>query len=193
VRDDSGSERPRRPRWAIWILVALVGLLLACGWFRSLPFFLRSPRREETTTTLLSPDERTLALLVELPRFIDRNFDVRLRRRDGPKPVTETIFSSPDEGRPVGSERFIWSLDSEWLLLVGRHFHVKGDCRLTTGEDAYLLHSVSSGTTWTNAAQAAGYEPFGAEKLAGIDFGQPLEMHRPTPAGTSKQSSANDR
>ncbi len=192
MHDDTGPERPRRPKWAIWILVALVGLLLACGWIRSFPF-LRSPRREETTTTLLSPDERTLALLVELPGFLDRNFDVRLRRRDDPKLVTETIFSSPDEGRPVGSERFIWSLDGEWLLLVGRHFCVKGSCRLTSGEDVYLLCNVPTGTTWSNAAQAADYEPFGAEKLVGIDFGQSVKLHKPTSADTSGRSTPDDR
>lgn len=192
MHDDAGSERPGRPRWPIWILIALVGLLLAYGCFRSFPF-LRSPRHENTTTTLLSPDGRILALLVELPRFIDRNFDVRLQRIDGAKSVTETIFSSPDEGRPAGSERFIWARDSEWLLLVGRHFYVKGDDRLKTGEDVYLLHHVSTCTTWSNAAQTADYEPFGAGKLAGIDFGQSVELHDHTPADTSKRGTADDR
>ncbi len=73
--------------------------------------WLFSIRADRTTDSSLSPDDSIRARLVEVgPTWdLDRNFVIRLGflRKD----TTRTIFRSPVEGRPVGSDRFIWSGD----------------------------------------------------------------------------------
>ena len=99
--------------------------------------------------------------------------------RAGDDPNTlETIFRSPDEGRPIGSERFIWSVDGQYLLLVGRHFYVEGSVRLRTGEELYLLYHLPTRRLRCNARPAQS-DRFGFSDLAGISFVEPL-----TPAET---------
>lgn len=104
------------------------------------------------TTRLLSPDERFLAVLRETPALVDRNFRVEITRRD--TDTSDVVFTSPDEGLPTGSERFIWGSESQYVLLVGRHFHVVDGARKTErGEAWYLLCDAESGRVWSNAAQ----------------------------------------
>jgi hypothetical protein len=78
-----------------------------------------------TTLTSLSPDDKFRVIILERRLGlldIDRNFHVRLE--DVKTGRGKVIFRSPDEGRPVGSERIIWSLDSSRFVLLGRHFSV---------------------------------------------------------------------
>lgn len=126
--------------------------------------------RDRTTVTSLSPDDRVRARLVERPGWIDRNFDVILERLDdGTKTV---VFSSPDEGRPEGSERFLWSRDGTMLLLVGRHFIVRPpSMALETGETVYLLYHLPSRRTWCNSEQQARFPPIPNDLSSRVDFG----------------------
>jgi len=120
---------------------------------------------ERVTVASLSPDEGKRAWVVELPRFVDRNFDIRIE--DLETGDLETVFTSPDEGRPVGSERIVWATDSSRFLLLGRHFYVLPEGRLSTGESLYLLYDLRTGELWSNAAQQTEYPAFRQEDLTG--------------------------
>jgi hypothetical protein len=114
-------------------------------------------REWPTTTSLLSPDGRHRARLVERPRSFDRNFKVLIEDPALTPSPARTVFESPDEGRPVGSERFIWSADGNVVFLVGRHFMMDVNApELATGEAVYLMHDLRSGETWCNARHASG-------------------------------------
>jgi hypothetical protein len=130
--------------------------------------------REQVTTTRLSPDELLRAVLVEYPYpgFIDRNFQVRIEEVKG---ASRTIFRSPDEGRPTGSERFLWSRDGSRLVLLGKHFYVTEGVRLQNGEFLYLLYDFPTGRLWCNADQSRAPR-FGESELRGYDFGEPLVL-----------------
>jgi hypothetical protein len=121
------------------------------------------------TTTALSPDDKWQAVLVERGSYLDRNFDVRLGPTGGVSSSFVPIFSSPDEGRPIGSERFIWSKDSNYLLLVGRQFAVEGQTRMQTGEDLYLLYHLPTKRLLCNARQVSA-QRFSFADLAKIEF-----------------------
>lgn len=113
---------------------------------------------ESVTLKSLSPDDQWLVTLVERPRFIDRNFELRLKDESS---YTETrIFTSPDEGLHVGSERILWSPDSTQFVLLGRHFITDGRGALPNGEVLYLLYDLDSGELKCNAHQQSVYEPF---------------------------------
>jgi hypothetical protein len=118
--------------------------------------------------------------LLDRPRFIDRNFVVRVE--DCQTHDSFVIFSSPDEGMPIGSERFLWSKDSAQLLLVGKHFVVHEGAELETGESLYLLYDVASGVVWCNARQQSSFASFGLAELAGHDFGEEFGL-RSSPKG----------
>ena len=133
------------------------------------------------TTMLFSPDESMRAVLVEKRSFIDRNFEIRLEWWGSGGATSRTIiFSSPDEGRPVGTERFLWSRDSGKLLLVGKHFFTADDARLPTGEYLYFLYDVATGTKRCNASQGGLYPPFTLSDTAGIGLVEPLPRNVPT-------------
>ena len=106
------------------------------------------------TTQLLSPDDMQVAILTEENRdWMERDFrvdiaDVRSQGR-------RNVFRSPDEGVPRGSERFLWSSDSHYVLLLGRHFIVPSTAVLSSGEIIYLLVDTKSGRIWCNATQAS--------------------------------------
>lgn len=124
---------------------------------------------ERVTTALVSPDGGRVAVLVELPRMLDRNFVVRLFTiGEGPGRARD-VFESPDEGRPVGTERFLWSRDGRWLLLLGRNFSVRQDTPVVGGETLYLLCDTSLGNIRCNASQTK-IEGFGLADLEGLDF-----------------------
>jgi len=147
------------------IYAAVVALLLA-GVFAAL-------RREETTS-LLSPEQRLRAVLLDRPHFpsIDRNFVVRIEETEG---VSRKVFMSPDEPPTgIGSERFLWSKDSKRLLLVGKRFWVREGVQLESGEFLYFLYDVPSGQVWCNSDQRG--PPFGPNELAGYDFGESLTL-----------------
>jgi hypothetical protein len=91
--------------------------------------------------------------LLELTGRMDRNFEIWLERKaDGFK---TNIFRSPDEGRPIGTERIIWSRDHSQFVLVGQHFLVDDGPRIPI-ETLYLLYDIPTGKLWCNASQATG-------------------------------------
>jgi hypothetical protein len=148
-------------------LAALLGSVLTWG-FGGLV-------AERTTLTRLSPDETLRASLVEREfPSIDRNFQIRLENLV--KGETTTIFRSPDEGRPYGTERLIWSKDGKWLLLVGRHCFVKDDLFLDNGDQLYFLYQVPSGKFWLNSAERPDLPALKAEMVEGVEFTEPVTL-----------------
>ena len=97
---------------------------------------------------------------------IDRNFVLRLE--DTASGSTREIFSSPDEGRPEGSEWVIWSEDSSRFLLVGRHFFLYDHKpTLANGDVLYLMCDVKTGQVWCNSEQS-GLPHFTTADLAAV-------------------------
>lgn len=123
---------------------------------------------ERVTVVSLSPDDATRAWVVELPRFIDRNIAVKVE--DIASGKVTTVFTSPDEGRPVGSERIVWAADSSRFVLLGRHFYVLPEARLPGGESLYLLYDIRSGKLWSNAAQQTRVPAFSGGDLEGTEW-----------------------
>jgi hypothetical protein len=121
--------------------------------------------QESTTLVSLSTDDQLRVHLVERRGFmtIDRNFEVRLERLTDRSVVT--LFRSPDEGRPEGSERVVWSPDGKQFVLVGRHFFVREGVQLPTGESLYLLYDVPSGKLCCNSRQQTDYPGFGLAEV----------------------------
>ena len=156
-------------KWTLIVsfLAALLGSGLTWGYGKLMA--------EKTTITRLSPDETLRASLIE-PEWqgIDRNFQIRLE--DLVKGEKTTIFRSPDEGTPYGTERLIWSKDGKWLLLVGRHFFVKEDLFLDNGDQLYFLYQVSSGKFWLNSAERPDLPALKAETIEGIEFTEPVKL-----------------
>lgn len=119
------------------------------------------------TTWCPSPDGAKTAELFEEPDGFDRHFGVRIVFAG--KPASIAVYHSPDEGSP-GSERFIWSLDSSTVLLVGRHFSVDPDVRTSAGESVYLLFDINNRRLWSNARQRPNLPRITAELLEKIPF-----------------------
>ena len=88
----------------------------------------------QTTVTSLSPNENYRVTLVERRLDIDRNFELKLENLASH--TITTVFHSPDEGRPIGSERIVWSVDDSRFLLLGRHFYATDASQLPSGEQA---------------------------------------------------------
>jgi len=128
---------------------------------------------EQVTLTSLSPVDRVRVSLVEKPRGpVDRNFELRI---DGSGVSPKTIFESPDEGAPAGSERIIWASDSSRFVLVGRHFFVKAAARLPEGETIYLMYDIPTGRLWCNSSQQSRVPSFGLDELAGVHWQQQFQ------------------
>ena len=147
---------------AVLTAILLLGAFLGFG-VRS--FWLIDP---PTTVTSLSPDDKWRVILVERRLFIDRNFHVRLEEVETGQ--TRTIFQSPDEGRPIGSERFVWSQDASRFLLLGRHFYRCDSAALPSGEQAYLMMDLNSDQIWCNAGQQTQFPEFGTDEIAAINW-----------------------
>ena len=152
-----------------WRCSALAGLAGLVGFVGGLAVARISSDGRRITTSLLSPDERYIARLVERRVFLDRNFVVSVESRIEGKASPGVVFRSPDEGKPIGSERFVWSNDGQYVLLLGRHFFVAPEHRLPSGEYPYLLYHVKSGRIWCNARQAT-TERFGATEISALRF-----------------------
>jgi hypothetical protein len=132
---------------------------------------------ERVTLTSLSPDDRVRVSLVEKPKgLVDRNFVLRL---DGSGVPATTVFASPDEGAPPGSERIIWASDGSRFVLVGRHFFVKDAARLANGESIYLMYDIPTGRLWCNSSQQSRFPTFGMEELAGVHWQQQFQPPLP--------------
>lgn len=123
---------------------------------------------EKVTLASLSPDEMSRVQIIELPRFIDRNIAVRVEEMATGNETT--IFTSPDEGRPAGSERIVWAADSSRFVLLGRHFYALPEARLPGGESLYLLYDLRSGKLWSNAAQQTRLPAFSRGDLEGTEW-----------------------
>lgn len=112
---------------------------------------------ERVTLHSQSPDASHRVVLRELPVFLDRNFSLVLE--DARTGHTNEIFRSPDEG-PPGSERIVWSEDSNRFLLLGTNFCTRSQASLPSGEQLYLVYDTVSGRLRCNASQQDKYEPF---------------------------------
>lgn len=110
----------------------------------------------DVTAVAWSSDGSRVVRLHEIDHFLDRNFRLTLTT-DGQE---KTIFHSPDEGKPIGTERLIWSTDGKFVLLAGKHFYTRPRAQLPTGEQAYLLYAVDTGELRCNATQATQYGGF---------------------------------
>lgn len=140
------------------ILIFGAGAIIAIGVKALLP-------EERVTLVSLSPDERYRVRMVEVPAFIDRNFELRLE--DLKEGMISTIYTSPDEGRPIGSERIVWSRDSARFLLLGRRFS-SGVLLPETGElAAYLMYDVTAGEAWC-AADERQCRPLSVEAVRAV-------------------------
>ncbi len=137
------------------MLIGIAALTLSCGC-------------SKVSLSSTSPDRRFRVDVVEYDHWIDRNFGLRLHRASE-KTIT-TIFNSPDEGRPIGTERIIWSRDSSRFVLVGRHFNVPETAKLTNGEVIYLLFDIASGKLRCNSNQQTNYPSFTREDLKGTEW-----------------------
>ena len=164
----------RRWRPAIIAGVSLAGVVLMLG------LIIRWVAEERVTTCRLSPDETCRVWLVDLHiNFqLDRNFSIRLERFRQSAPRTEhtmttLLRSSADEGRPEGSERFVWSKDGTKVLLVGRHFYVRDDLMLDNGDQVYFLHDLKSGRSWINTEHDR-LPALTADLFAGAEFTEPV-------------------
>ena len=139
---------------------------------------------EQVTVASLAPDEATRVWVVELPRFIDRNFAVRVE--DLETGNLTTIFASPDEGRPVGSERIVWAADSSRFVLVGRYFYVHPEASLPSGES--LKHCEECGDEIPEARRQA---------IAGVRLcvvcQQALDEHRASQGGINRRGSKDSQ
>ncbi len=165
----------RRRDWIRALAITLVPPGVA-----SLGFLAGRHWAERTTTSRLSPDETLRASVVEPAwRGIDRNF--RIRIEDRARGTTTTIFRSPDEGDPAGTERLIWSKDGTKLLLVGRHFFVKDDLFLDDGDQAYLLYDVREGRAWLNAHELPDAPRLTAAMIDPIEFTEPIRWRGAPP------------
>jgi hypothetical protein len=154
------------------IIAFFVMGLICCG----LGWWLHSGLGERMTLSRLSPDETFRASLSERAVGFDRNFQIRIENLVTGARIT--VFRSPDEGKPYGSERLIWSKDGTKLLLVGRHFFVKEDLFLDNGDQLYFLYEVPTGRSWCNSAEDTKAAPLKSILIEGIDFTEPIRLKR---------------
>jgi hypothetical protein len=149
-------------KFAAWIVVFLFGGLIGTGVRGCTLFF------PQTTVPSMSPNDNLRVMLRERRLDIDRNFDLLLEHVEERR--SRIVFRSPDEGRPVGSERFIWSADGSRFLLLGRHFYAANAPRLSGEEQPYLMMDVSSGKIWCNASQQSEFPAFTVDDLRNVSW-----------------------
>jgi hypothetical protein len=123
---------------------------------------------QPNTLVSLSPDDQWRVALVERNQFIDRNFDLLLEYVNASR--SRTVSRLPDEGRPIGSERIIWSADNSRFLLLGRHFYQADAARMKNGEQPYLMMDIPSGRIWCNASQQSEFPAFTIDDLKLISW-----------------------
>ncbi len=148
------------------ILITRSTVLLCC----LAPLGCKLGHKLEVTTLAPSPDGSNVVALVEKDAFIDRNFEVRLFRTHESVRRGSIVFVSPDEGLPVGTERFIWSQDARYILLLGKHFFLTNE-PLQSGDQLYLLYDTKSQKVWCNSPQKPELPRFTLSELAKLKFG----------------------
>jgi hypothetical protein len=139
-------------------LLVFCAAALLYGWWGC------SRNRNTITTESTRPDGRRRLVLIDTPGF-DRNFVIRLDDIHGDSINSQTLFTSADEGRPIGTERFIWSNSGRYAILVGQHFFVGDQFRVATGERLYLWIDAASGIVLgcnsdQSSNQSVHYKPF---------------------------------
>lgn len=170
------------------LVLVLVGLGATCG---ALGFaggrifqFVRTP---EILAVRLSPDETARIRLIQTHSFSpEAQLAIQLDRFAAGGPATVARLPEDwDWGGPAGTERFIWARDGTRVLLVGRHFFVRDDLLLATGEEAYFLLDLESGRWWINSADDAmtrereghGHLPtLTADLITGIEWTEPVAI-----------------
>ena len=142
--------------------------------------------RTHVSLSSTSPNGSNQVEIVELKRFADRNFVLRLHRGG-----TQTnMFYSPDEG-PAGTERILWSKDSAWMLLIGRNFVVEEQAKLPDGQQLYLLCDINSGDMRCNASQSQ-HRRFAITDVAAFSWEGSIERgvgangNQPSGSGTNQ-------
>jgi hypothetical protein len=138
-------------------------MYVALAWI--LPVVPGCSQAPATTASTDSPDGRFRVEVRELDRPLDRNFEVVLIDRHAAPALSRVIFASPDEGAPPGTERFLWSPDSQAVLLVGEHFFTDDDTD-HEGERLYLLYDVAADSMWCNSSQVRDADRIDAALLA---------------------------
>ncbi len=156
------SRQPRVFRFLPWLIAIAAVIIALAAVRRSL-----SPR-PTTTLVSLSPSESHRVHLIEMPTWIDRNFEVRLEDMDTQSVIT--VFRSPDEGRPVGSERIIWSADGKYFLLIGKHFAANERSASGDGYFLYLMYDLNTGEIHCNATQQREPKPFTKTDIDSISW-----------------------
>lgn len=133
--------------------------------------------RMQTSQTSLSPDDQYRVRILDraLPS-VDRNFEVRVERRDGGRETT--VFQSPDEA-PIGRERIVWSEDGTRFVVLGRGFFVRDRPKSDDEEVLYLMVEVASGKVWCNSRQQTAYPPFACKDLPPMRWGGPCPTAGP--------------
>jgi len=160
-------------RWIRYVAVFAAGMLAGVvgvytAWFLRFPY---GPER--VTLTCLSPDDAVRVSVVERPSLLDRNFELRLEHFGQGPGKAAVVFVSPDEGRPEGSERIVWSADGSRFLLLGRHFYAKAAApRLGAdrSEVAYLMYDLPTGRLWCNAEQQPSHPPFTWDDVRSVQW-----------------------
>ena len=173
MRERARLRAKSMKRAVIIVVLLLVGAVVG--------FFAAAMRanREHITLVSLSPDEKRRVHLVELNAWIDRNFVIRVERCTDRS--FETIFRSPDEGMPIGSERIVWSPDSRQFVLLGRHFYVRDGTPSVGGEMLYLLYDVKACRLWCNAEQQRAYPHFEIGDVEWLKAPAPMPSSKPDP------------
>jgi hypothetical protein len=103
---------------------------------------------------------------------MDRNFEVVLEETKHSPPLRRVIFSSPDEGLPIGTEQFIWSRDSQHLLLIGQKFYYASGTPKVGDDRLYLLLDLQPERLRCNASQQTKHLPFVIEDVVGIEWAE---------------------
>ncbi len=133
--------------------------------------------RWETTAMRLSPDGQHRILMEDLRLFfqIDRNFRLTLELLDHEE-KNAVVFRSPDEGSPIGTERFVWSSDSSHVLLLGREFFVREGSTLGNGEQLYFMLNLNTGEAWCNNSEQTKLPRFSKDEVRAVEWEFPLPL-----------------
>jgi len=155
------------------VLLAVLCFVVGCG-----------PKSPQVSLSKQSPDGKYWAELVEKPVGGifngDRHFEVRITPQNTNSAQPKMIYRSPDVGSP--SERFLWSDDSRYLLLVGKSVCVGPESVADSGEYMYLLYDLETRELRCNEEQLdTPMKRFDFNDLSGINFGEKFKPAKREP------------